>query len=303
MHEQFNLNIDESPPPHVEVLLDKLRKDLPKDPNLPSSLEKVVKSPEDSQRVFNDALQYWQETYNQEKVLEALSTIIANKQESAKFIEAMQLLKTIRKPGNILLSIFLMLDKDHFAPEKHWRVIMNIGKVRDYAGTIQVEKYADRLRNAVNDYSLKDTVDNFQPDSQIGFERFISDTVDHMQNIVLTAQSDDVKALHMLRKNGTRLLMNLFQMSCLTNSRPEHYQMFSYFKMLDKKLGDAHDVAEIKRIQQAGSYNGVEMMVSEKVKAQVLDAINFIGREWQLDFDKSTGIRPDPMSEDYNKYL
>lgn len=304
MNEQFELNINNKMKPSgVEVLLDELRKDLPKNPNLPNNLEKVVKSSEDSQRMFNTASQYWQETYSKEKVLKALLVISTNEKESNEFFEAMRLLKTIRKPGSILLSTFLMLDKDHFAPEKHWKIVMNIGKTRDYAGTIQIEKYANRLSEAINDYSLEDVVNHFQPDSQTGFEKYISNTLDNMQNIVLTAQPDNVGALHMLRKNGTRLLMNLFQISCLTNPQLDHYQMFAYLKILDEELGNAHDVAEIKRLQQAGSYDGVEMIVPEKLKMQILDAINFLGKEWQLDFGKSTDIKTDLSSEDYNRYL
>ncbi|OGJ37297.1 MAG: hypothetical protein A2383_01325 [Candidatus Pacebacteria bacterium RIFOXYB1_FULL_39_46] len=307
MHEQFNPNTGNAPLLNVELLFDELRKDLPDDPNLPNDLQKVIKGPEDSQRIFNTALQYWQEVYSKEKVLKALSVIVANEKESADFFEAMQLLKRIRRPGNILLSVFLMLDNDHFAPEKHWRVIKNIGKVRDYAGTIHIQEYTDRLRSAIEDYSLKETEDSFQPDFQTGFERYISKTIDQMRNIVLTAQSDDVRALHILRKDGTRLLMNLFQMSCLANLHLDlnvnHFQMFAYFKMLDSKLGDVHDDAEVKRIQQAGNYDGVQMMVPEKLKIQILEAIDFLGREWQLNFDKSADNKPDPFSKDYDKYL
>jgi hypothetical protein len=303
MNEQFNTNVNQVGLINIEVLLNELREDLPKNPNLPNNLEKIVKNQEGSQKIFNIVLQYWQETYSQKKVLEALSTIIANKKESAEFLQAMRLLKTIRKSGNILLSTFLMLDKNHFAPEKHWKVVMNMGKVRDYAGTIQIEKYANRLSEAINDYSLKDMINNFQPDSQAGFEQFISNTLDNMQNIVLTAQPDNVRALHVLRKNGTRLLMNLFQISCLINPQSDHYQMFAYLKMLDEELGNAHDVAEVKRIQQAGSYDGVEMVISEKLKSQILDTINFLAKKWQLDFDKSTEIKTDLSSEDNNEYL
>jgi hypothetical protein len=277
-----------------------LRERTPITTELPETLDRVIDTPADSHRLFDSAKQYWQESYDGNGILLVLNLLRTEPKGSEKYTLAIQYLKSVRKSGNILLSAFCLLDKNHLAPESHWKVVMNMGKVADFAQTQYFEKYASRLEQALQKYNPSETVGNFNPDSPQGVEKYISETIDQMQNIVKHATPDDVDALHMLRKNGTRQLMNLFQLTCLTHDQPDHRQMFAYLRSIDKSLGESHDTAVESSIKQGGNNSGIKMPVSLKTRQMVLEMVNFLGSQWHLDFDKTDEIPVDPYRESEN---
>ena len=254
----------------------------------PVDVPMIVHSRKDSRKLHQAATEISRGIYKPKRVEKLVSRLAERSLSSKKRKNIVDELVTTRKALQLERSSWLLFDESHRCPKELHKLVSYMGRLKDFPG--EETKHAKNLKKVVKRYNeKKDKIENrFEPSKAKGVRKYLRNTSNKMRGILANPKPKKVELQHDLRKEGTRVFMNLFKTDLIRDNNPyrkgmtQTQEAYLFFKGIDHDIGKLHD--KVYKKHRKGKK--ASMDIDKKTRKRLVKGLSRLSNHWDSELKK-----------------
>lgn len=259
---------DEHP---IENFLGK-RKDIEDRNYLPENFGSIAENPDELKSMYDFALSYWQDVFDQDEFLDELRLFLETPPEERKN-KSKKYFRKIRKAIIILGNIYHFTNQNQSLPEEQVTFIIELGLMKDAFNLSKANQHAEQVVEILENHNLMEL--DFSVASMDQFNQrireFKTQTLELLNENVVS-----LEPFHIMRQE-LRYLMNLFRIKSAQNpDDSDRLQIFQYLGDIVKDLGKIHEHFVKGDLDGTLEYKHETVEIPEQLKERIIGFLEHI---------------------------
>ena len=248
----------------------------------PKDVPLIVLNKKDCRKLHQAATEVSKGIYKPKRVEKLVSRLAEGGLSSKKRKNIVDELVATRKALQLERSSWQLFDESHTCPAELHKLVSYMGRLKDFPG--EEKTHAKKLKKIVKRYNEKKEKieDRFKPSKARGVRKYLRNTSNKMRGILANPKPKKVELQHDLRKEGTRIYMNLFKIDIIQNNNPykegvvQTQNAYLYFKRIDSDIGNLHD--NVYKKQRKGKKTS--MQIDKKTRKRIIKGLSRLSDDW-----------------------